>query len=489
MGAAINRRAREVLMRLFPSLCALALAACTAEWNSAPPGIDLTGDPPPLSSFKKLNAMPAGVATRMEALDGSQWTVFCEFRTASERLSGGGCKQERVVRLGAPVAGAPNEEIHVADSFIVRLRALYITHIGTSGRTMWLHRPGDGAADDVSFILPDGRPLIYINDGGDDDVFVYWLLDKSTTHFDVFRRDQKYQRHFPIPAGVDPSDPGHSSGFDFLLTSDGSILVIRNPDGSTTANSTLDESTISLGTRPAVFLIDNMRAALLTLGSDGFRSVPLLGGRERVLTSTVFDPATLQLDDYNAYYVLGGDLFRVPLDGSAPPAMVQANAARLIGLGTHGEIAYSHDPIDRYIGGAGDGWIGDWNFMERGRFPRFSADGTRVRFLEHAAITGIVGELTSVMLPAAGGGAPVSLGINVHAFRELPDGRVLSIENHAQAGVWNRLVVIDEAAHTKHWVVPSAAEFFVVPDGSQIVADVVSGASGYNIVNLPSPSR
>ena len=90
-------------------------------------------------------------------------------------------------------------------------------------------------------------------------------------------------------------------------------------------------------------------------------------------------------------------------------------------------------------------------------------------------------------MPAAGGGAPLSLGLNVHSYAELPDGRVLAIENHAQAGVWNRLVVIDEALLTKKWVVPSAAEFFLVPDRSEIVADVISGASGYDIYRVPAP--
>src|SRR5207245_9125260 len=96
------------------------------------------------------------------------------------------------------------------------------------------------------------------------------------------------------------------------------------------------------------------------------------------------------------------------------------------------------------------------------------------------------GCLTSVLAP---GGAPTLLGMNVHSFNELPDGRVLAIENAVYAGTWNRLVVIDEAAATKRWVVPQAADFLLVPGSQEIVADIVTGASGYDIVRVTAPAR
>jgi hypothetical protein len=74
----------------------------------------------------------------------------------------------------------------------------------------------------------------------------------------------------------------------------------------------------------------------------------------------------------------------------------------------------------------------------------------------------------------------------VHAYDELPDGRVLAIENHVYAGTWNRLVVIDEAAGQKRWVMPGTAEFFLVPGGRELIADVVDGL-GYDIFRLPAP--
>jgi hypothetical protein len=38
-------------------------------------------------------------------------------------------------------------------------------------------------------------------------------------------------------------------------------------------------------------------------------------------------------------------------------------------------------------------------------------------------------------------------------------------------------------------VVPSATEFLLAPGGGEIIADVVSGASGYDILRLPAPPR
>jgi hypothetical protein len=163
---------------------------------------------------------------------------------------------------------------------------------------------------------------------------------------------------------------------------------------------------------------------------------------------------------------------------------VQPGAARLLTQGPNGEITFSKDPRNRYAGNAGDGWVGDWRFMERGRFARWSGDGARIHFLEHAATVGTYGDLTSVSVP---GGAPRTLAINAHEYDELPDHRILAVENAVYAGAWNRLVVIDEAADTKHWVVPSAVDFFLVNNGSELVADVVSGASGFDVVRVPAP--
>ena len=482
------------------ALAALALlvSGCIAKWDTSAPGIALDGPVPTSASLPRLNVMPAGSASLLRGNDGAPWTGFCEFSSSSPLAKRNTCKRMHLVRLD----GAAGDEVIEADDFAVRYTALYVGRDTPSGasldpplaRTLTIHRPGDAPATDVTISVPVGKALLYINDGGDDDVFVYWILAPSTTHFDLYRRDGKHHRQLPVPAGVDPVHPQSSTGFDFLLTSDGSALVLREPGGTMTAYSTLADTAVALGPRPPDFLLDDPRRAVLTVGADGFRSFPLAGatdgdvlGHDRVLDPSGFDPATLRIQGgADAYFARGGDLFVVPLDGSAAAKVAQSGAARLLAVGPAGQIVSSHDLADRFAGGAGDGWLGDWNFMERGRKLAFSGDGARIRFLEHAATLGTVGDLTSVEI-ASPGAAPLTLGLNVHAFDELADGRVLAIENRVAAGEWNRLVVIDEQALTKKWVVPSATDFLLTPDHRGIIADVITGASGYDIVRAPPP--
>jgi hypothetical protein len=233
--------------------------------------------------------------------------------------------------------------------------------------------------------------------------------------------------------------------------------------------------------RPQDFRIDDLHDAVLTVGDDGFRSVPLLGGPDLVLVAQHIDPATLQVSANDAFYADAMGLWWLTLDGRVAPTLVGPGGARWLTTAPDGEFVYSRDSATRYTGGAGDGWIGDWRFMERGRTIRFNLAGDRIFFLEHAATIGNYGDLHSV------GNDDVLLATNVHAFAVLPDDRVLAVENAVYAGAWNRLVVIDQAERIKRWVVPSAADFVMVPGGKEMIVDVVSGASGYDILRVPTP--
>jgi hypothetical protein len=433
-------------------------------------------------------APAGGRATLVTGPDGAPWTIFCEppadppatLPTAPSTTRA--CKRARLVRLADP----PAEELRSADGFSIHARTIFEMHDDANRmiRTVTMHRPGDPASEDVSFDMAPGRALLYANDDGADDVFVYWVLAAATTHFDVFRRDQRHQLTFPIPDGIDPQHPGDQSGFDFLLTSDGGTLIVREPDSTLTAYSTTDDTSVALGDREPDYYVDNARAAVLTVGASGLRSVPLDGSPERVLAPDAIDPATLALGSDDAWWS-NGNLYTVPLDGSTPPVVVQADADRLLALGPKGQILYSRDPADRYVQGAGDGWLAAWRFMDRGLFPTFNADGTRLHWLEHAATDGGYGDLRSV--PVAGG-TPLVLGLNVHEWAELDDGRVLAVENHVQTAIWNRLVIVDEQAQVKRWVVPSATDFFLVPGGSELIADVVTGEQTFDIVRVKVPN-
>jgi hypothetical protein len=482
-------------MRAASSLIAIALLpSCNWDFTNAESPVQLLGNPPSLTSFDKLNTLPSTAAQLTEGPDGAPWTAFCEFRRSASEVAIGGrpCTRVHQVRLADPAA----DEVLEADNVMLRYYSSFLIHEDATAktRTITLHRPGDTPADEVSFPVTFGNYILRANDGGADDVFLYFLLDAKTTHYDIYRRDGLYHRVLPVPAGVDPAQPQKTMAF--LFTADGNTLVVRDADGKVTAYSTLDESQVALGARPPTLYVDDDDDGLLTVGDDGLRVVPLAGGSDHVLTTDAIDASTLRGDgNGNLWYVDNGNLYRGSLDGSAPGVLVQPDAARLLFLGSNGEIIYSRDPGDRYVSGAGDGWLGDWNFMERGLRLRFNLPHTHLHFLEHAARLGIVGDLTSVALPPAPdggigtgpGGPPVVLGLNVHDFHELPDGRILSVENHAYAGTWNRLVVIDETTLTAHWVVPAADQLFLVPGGKEMIVDVISGASGYDILRVPIP--
>lgn len=489
MGFAVGGRAGAILMRR--ALVLVLVASCTFEWNSGAPPFPLSGEPPPLTSFEKLNTTPAARATIMHGPDGQPWAVFCEFWSGN--ISGSGvarqCKRLHLHSLAAatPPACYPKcaaagltDQLIDGDTLLTHPQAIYAIKEDTTAntRTLTMLRPGEPTGP--SFVMPGGQALVYENDPIAD-VFVYWVLDPSTTHFDVFRRDKRYQLTLPIPAGVDPMRPGAQFEFDFLLTKDGGTLVVRDMSGQMTAYSTLDGSSRPLGMRPQDFRIDDLHGAVLTIGDDGLREVPLAGGPDVVLAPQKVDPTTLQISGNDAFYSDAMGVWWLTLDGMTPPTLIGPGGARWLATAPDGEFVYSRDSATRYTGGAGDGWIGNWRFMERGRNIRFNAAGDRIYFLEHAATIGNYGDLHSV------GNDDVLLATNVHAYAVLDDGRVVAVENAVYAGAWNRLVVINQAEGIKRWVVPSAADFVMVPGGKDMIVDVVSGASGYDILRVPAP--
>ena len=471
---------------------ALVAGGCAFQWDSAAPQVTTVGEMPSLAALPRLNHLPSGTPNLMLGEGNVPWASFCEFSAPATLGGRSVCRRVHLARLD----GAPGDEILDGEGFIFRFRAIYYypkqTPTPPRGTPvpLVLHTPG-APARDVQFQVPAGNSLIYINSGAGDDVFVHWWIDPSTRRFTIYRRDGRYQRNLAVPEGVNPAAPQSTAGFELLLTRDGDTLVLRKPDGGLLAYSTLDETTVHLGKRPPSFLLDDDRRRVLTVGKDGLRSLPVAGGAERILDPLPVERSTLSLAGGAAYYLRDQALHRVPLDGSAPPEVVQREVARLLAVGPRGELVHSRDPATRYTGSAGDGWLGPLRVMERGRRLRFGAGGAKVRFLEYAAQPGTVGDLTMVPLPGEGPppGPPVVLAWNARTFDELADGRLAAIENRVYAGTWNRLVLIDEERLEKRWVIPGATEFFLVPGGRAVVGAVVTDADRYDVVLAPIPPR
>src|SRR5262249_42195968 len=162
----------------------------------------------------------------------------------------------------------------------------------------------------------------------------------------------------------------------------------------------------------------------------------------------------------------------------APIEVWDMGTNRLIAISVLADtILYSTDPPDRYVHGAGDGWLGDWKFMERGLGVNFSRDRTLLTWLEHAAQGSATGDLTQVKLspPGVPGGTPQTLAKNTRQYTFLGDGRILCDENRANNGTWNRIVLIDWERGHKQYVAVGANHFSIVPESTvdDYIVDVV----------------
>jgi hypothetical protein len=461
-------------------LCLLGLAGCTFTWNAGEPALPLSGSPPSLSSLTRLSTVPSSRATLMLGADGAPWAAFCEFATDGTGGNGRGCRRMRLRRLD----DVPGDESIEADGFQLHYTELYVIHEDpdTVTRAITLHHPGAAASDDVTFQLPGGRASY--GSTGDPSVFFYWALETVPPTWTTHRRDLSYERNIPIPPEIDPTGMTHANDIAIALDPGGTRLVLHSWNGTMTIFSTVDEATFPIGQTAPDFVFDEDHGAVVTYGTDGVRSIPLDGSLDKYLSNDKVDQSSVGITATDFLYGSPSGVWRVSLDGSTAPVLIQAGAARARAVSQAGAVAYGYDASTLYTGAAGDGWLDGWQFMERGRGLRFSADGKRLHFLEHAATLGTYGDLTTATDRAT---ANRLLGINVHAYDELPDGRLVAIENAIERGTWNRLVLIDEAHGDKRWLAPSTAEMFVVPGGHAVLANVVADGDLYDIYLAPVP--
>jgi hypothetical protein len=463
----------------------LCSVGCTFDWDHQAPPFPLSGSAPELSSFQKLNgSAPVGAAALVVAPDGVPWAEFCEYWDAGSGNSTRGCLKLHLSRLAD--GQAKLDEDWAGDQLAVLGGEVLIAHddMTSMQRTLTLHRPGDAASADVSFTVPVGKAHFSADEAGD--VFVYIVEDASSTTFSIYRRDEAYTRTLPLPEGADPTYSSSGARPSFRFTTDGSQLVSEAPDGHVIVYATLDGGVVDLGVLSADNVLDSDLGALVCGSNAGLVIVPIDGSAARALGASGGDTLTAQIsiDGNIVYYTNAAGLWSATLDGSSAPVLIAAGAARLLAE-QDGQVAYSTNPENQYVNGAGDGYVGARQLMTRGIGLSFSFDNTRAHFLEDAATLDGEGDLTVIGVAS---GAPETLALNATEYAELPDGRVLAIEDAVFTGTFNRLVIIDEAAQTKHWVTPSTAAFLLTPDSSEMVVDVVTSSSGYDILRVPTPA-
>jgi hypothetical protein len=325
-----------------------------------------------------------------------------------------------------------------------------------------------------------------------------------------------------------PTTEGSPSGTGYIIRTDGSFRRSLTVDGTSTSFFDLDGELLFTFDHDGVIRAHSAREVRdATIGAWSTAGPSPLGATAPPVTPQVtlwpgmpqltvcdalglrtleFTPAPpLVLDgdpclphsvtirrDHLVYYVTKGQeavLRSVPLDGSAPPvALAHAEVALAIDAervawttrtptasGTKGP--YLPDDV-------GDGWVDDKQFMERGHFATFSADGRHLYFLEHAATGDGVGELRSYEIAT---GTTHLLALNTRSFAELPDGRLLAVTNSSAKNVWNRVVVIDEARRTIDWVADGADELTLIPGLTDVLVGLVTNSDETTLVRMPIP--
>lgn len=469
------------MRRLVVAALSLLVAGCSYTFDSNAPGLPLVGPVPDTPSLPKLNTVTALGETFVRGLDDRIWIVIQQSDNSWHMQAMSGPPDTDDI--------APGD----ADDLLATWRALYITKRDKSVPpavpapiTLTVRSVGEHPGHD--FTLPGGPAVLF--SGGADDVFAYIVSDGSQPGYYLYRRDGSFSRIVPWPKGVTANDPFRNGAYWFDNDT-GDTFFDRDADGRVVAHHTKDNIDVDLGIRPRFFAwLDTQ--TWVTCGNDGVRVVHLDGRTpESILDPDPCKQERLGLANGYAYYDVGTVVRKVKLDGSEPPREVfDFGQDRILILTSHDDVFYSTDPSDRYAHAAGDGWLQGWKFMQRGTQLSLSSDRTKLWFIDYSAVNAGAGLLTQLTLPgpATPGGTPVVLARNTRRYEVLPDGRILCDEDHAFNGSFNRVVVIDPQRGVKQWVASSAMTFGKVPfTDADYIVDVVTGASGHDIVRVTVP--
>lgn len=498
-GAAARHTSR---MRCLAWLACALSAGCSITIDDNDPGLPLVGSPPSVGSLRKYNNGPVLSSAIVSGRDGAYWLSLQEEKG-----------KLRVVRLSEPEA----EFEITGDQFAIRWRAFYTWVAGTPPTDSTMPTPAKlkvvsaGAVDRaVEFDKPLGIGSLFI--GGADDVYAYSPSKGRSETYELVRLDGKPKRDIPLPNGPDSADLSGSffngNGqlfFDRGACTAGCDADSSDPEGiirrNLRAHYTDRERDVDLGPQPSRFFLYEPQNAfatrrLFTCSSDGVRIVPLEPSDQnppRVLddapcASNVFsllrvtDPdGTQQID---LFYLIGHQLRRVRIDGSrAPQAVLDYDVERVLAVYGLDKVLYSQDKSDRYIYGVGDAWLGNWRFADRARLIYLTNDEKHVTYLENSAQSGGIGDLTWAPLE----GASQRLVRNVYQYDELGDGRLLAASNHAFRGTQNRIVIVNEDRTEVRWVADQASQYGFIPGSSDLLVDIVTGASTSDLVRVPIP--
>jgi len=455
----------------------LGWGGCSYTFDSSAPDVPLIGDAPLTDSLPRLNRGPASALGIIIGVDKKAWLELIE---NLDQPDGSKRKGTHVMSLSPP----GREEFLYADEVIDTYLIYYLIDRSLDPTTpvkLTYHIAGDPKPNDV-FELPGGPGFFLpmnVPEG-----FLYFQKSADTKDYVIQLRDRSFSRKLPVPDGADPANPDGTASFVFSYNDN--WLFVRDAKGELIQHSTRMEKDIDLGKRPPIFY--EYQGRILTCGPDGLRTVSLDGK----VTETIVDGDNqcdhlVSLRGNTVYYSVlpASRLLRVPLDGSAKPVEPLAPQQRLLTFGPKDVILYSLDPSNRYVHGAGDGWLGDWRFMNRGLDVRYSTDQKKLRWLENAAQNSGVGDLLSAPL----NGTSMVLARNVRDYEELDDGRVLANSNRAFRGIQNRLITIDEDKREARWVADGAVGYAHLAGTNDVLVELLNQGGGFDLVRVTIPPK
>ncbi len=470
------------------ALAATFLPGCAYTFDEAGLDVVLRGDPVPPSRYRALNdgLGPVRAASLMQGAFASSdrddlWVVMPQAQPEIWPPPEKWPDTTRVVRLADETV-----ETWSADQILQGGSALYLLSRPSDGKTettLRIQRPGQ-AAPLGEFQLPPGDGLLLA--ANSDVAFAYIPAKNDKRSFYLHRSDGSFRRELPLPAEVDPKlafDKGR-----FFFDSRGEQFFAQDAEGQLVAHRTTAEVNRALGTFDRDVVQDSRTRSLFFCGKRGLVRLSVTSLTAQTLDSSPCVPTVLRIVSGSVLYLREDGLYEVS-DTGPPQRRLPAPVGQLLAVGPGRALVYSSDPPLTYGAGIGDGWLGGWRFMNRGRRPTWSidAEGSRMRWLENAARSDSTGELMSARIAAADSERPLLLAKNVRQWLEVSPGRILAVSNAAGRGVYNRLIQIDENQREARWVLDSARDFLRVPGRDELIVQVVHGQVGFDIYRVPIP--
>lgn len=488
---------RGVVTSLLLGACFCGVGSgCQFQWDTLGSELPLVGEPLSLATLQKINAQPTEGALVFTDRQDRAYAAFSQ-PTAVDPMHPMG-ETVSVVALDddAPPVSLYGKDV-IPGSHVLYVQSILDPATNEEPVTLRVH-PFDRAELATTLLLPapSHEPLALVP-SWHDEALLYFSFRPDATTFDLYRTDGSVHQQIPFPDAITPTEPFETG--QYLFSSQSDWLLVRDSNSDVVLHDTRGVlAPKRFGAMSGALWADDERAQVFGCGFPGLVGRSYDGAVEHVLDARPCNPTrtSVWLTPTWIYYTVDEGarvtLARTRRDGTTAPEMVDPNPRRILDIVTNNDgverCLFSSEPDELYVNDSSDGWIGSWRFMERGRLPRLTRDGSRVFWLEHAAQGSNAGELLMANVP---GGAPVRLAYNATQVDLLADGRVVATANAAFTGVHNRVVILDPERGEQRRLVDAAPRFTLLPNREELLVEVFAnaGSSLLDVYRVPIPAR